>query len=313
MTPSSSRSRLCLLAVCGMIFTLTVMESAGRSSEAAPSDGPGMVGYVEQMSGDLASFSLERAGKALSLQLLMPIRVGDRVVVQGPGNRILFRCANRRITVTATESPFVMPPAPSPPGFLMRLGTLLLDLGSRLMAQQTRTVTKTSTSTRGDDGPLEIPMLEGGTSRLANNLAIWSLAWRGGEPPYTVRLVTTEATPRELFKAEGIELSRLSFPEPPGNFSGFVRMSVIDHTGQAVEANFEVFPARQLPSADEALRQPEVPAQLRALLQADFLIRKDIQRWRLQAYQSVAGLSESFEPARWLRDCLEDDAWCYRQ
>ena len=94
---------------------------------------------------------------------------------------------------------------------------------------------------------------------------------------------------------------------------GTLLLDLGSHTGQAVEANFEVVPARQLPSADESLRQPEILAQLRALLQADFLIRKDIKHWRLQAYQSVAGLSESFEPARWLRDCLEDDAWCYRQ
>lgn len=313
MTHASPRSSLWLLSVCGMIMNVAIVGSTDRLNGAVPSDIQGMVGYVEQMSGDLASFSLERAGKAVSLQLLMPVRVGDRVVVQGPGNRILFRCANRRITVTETDSPFVIPPAPSPPGFLMRLGTLLLDLGSRLMAQQTRTVTKTSTSTRGDDGPLGIPMLEGGASRLANDLTMWSLAWRGGEPPYAVRLATTEATPRELFEAEGVEFSRIHLPAPHEDFRGFVRMSVRDHAGEAVEANFEVVPARELPSSEESIRQADAPAQLRALLQADFLIRQDIPRWSFQAYQTVAGLADSFEPARWLRDCLEDEAWCYRQ
>ena len=313
MTLASPRLSLGLLCACGMVVQVAAAGGIGRVSAGVQSEVPRMVGYVEQLSGDLTSFALERAGKAVPLQLLMPVQVGDRVVVRGPGNRILFRCANRRLTVTETDSPFVIPPAPSPPGFLMRLGTLLLDLGSRLMAQQTRSVTKTSTSTRGDDGPLGLPMLEGGASRLTNDLTRWSLAWRGGEPPYAVTLETTGAVPRELFKAEGIESPRIAVPAPHGDFSGFVRLSVVDHAGEAVEANFEVVPAGQLPSTDESIRQAEVPAQLHALLQADFLIKEDAKRWSFQAYQSVAGLADSFEPARWLRDCLEEEAWCYRQ
>jgi hypothetical protein len=313
MTLVSPRLSLGLLCLCGMVCQTAVAGGIDHVSAGVPSDVPRMVGYVEQLSGDLASFALERAGKAVPLQLLMPVQAGDRVVVRGPGNRVLFRCANRRLTVTETDSPFVIPPAPSPPGFLMRLGTLLLDLGSRLMAQQTRTVTKTSTSTRGDEGPLGIPMLEGGSSRLANDLTRWSLAWRGGEPPYAVRLETTEATPRELFKAEGIESPRIVVPAPGGDFSGFVRLSVVDHAGETVEANVEIVPAEHLPSSDEPIRQAEVPAQLHALLEADFLIKEDAKRWSFQAYQSVAGLADSFEPARWLRDCLEEEAWCYRQ
>ena len=157
---------------------------------------------------------------------------------------------------------------------------------------------------RENDEPYLVP------SRIADR---WSLAWRGGEPPYAVTLETTGAVPRELFKAEGIESPRIAVPAPHGDFSGFVRLSVVDHAGEAVEANFEVVPAGQLPSTDESIRQAEVPAQLHALLQADFLIKEDAKRWSFQAYQSVAGLADSFEPARWLRDCLEEEAWCYRQ
>lgn len=76
---------------------------------------------------------------------------------QGPGNRILLRGGNRRITVTEKESPYVISLAETPPGFSMRLDTLLMDLGTRLTAQQVRSVTKTSTSSRGEEEPLSVP------------------------------------------------------------------------------------------------------------------------------------------------------------
>ena len=51
----------------------------------------------------------------------------------------------------------MIPLAETPQGFLMRLGTLLMDLGTRLTAQQVRSVTKTSTSSRGEEEPLSVP------------------------------------------------------------------------------------------------------------------------------------------------------------
>ncbi len=299
---------------CMLALVLGATGWTGLSRAESTADVRTAVGYVEQLVGDMTAFSLQRAEAPVSLALLLPVRPGDRVVVQGPWNKVLLRCGNRRITVTEKESPYVVPPAESPPGFLMRLGTLLMDLGSRLTAQQVRRVTKTSTSSRGEDEPLVIPLLEGGMSQLANDLTGWSLAWKGGEPPYGVELVSTDATHRVLFKKEGVSSERIQIPMPGGaSREQFVRVSIHDSSGQEAHANFELIPARLVPSSHRTLRLSKVPDMLGALLQADFLMKQDPVRWSYQAYQSVAPLADSFEPAHWLRDCLEDSSWCYRQ
>lgn len=313
MRHHSPVSRLNMFAVYGMIVLLSVIGWTNPLSAASTTDRSAAVGYIEQLAGDRASFSLERGEKAVSLALLLPVRSGDRLVVQGPGNKVLLHCGNRRITVTEKESPFIVPVAESPPGFLMRLGTLLMDLGSRLTAQQVRTVTKTSTSSRGEEEPLTIPLLEGGASQLTNDLPMLSVAWRGGEPPYVIELTSADGAHRELFKKTGVVEPRVQFSVPGGKLrEHFMRLSISDNIGQEAQASFEVIPARLVPS-DPSFRQLEAPAQLRSLLQADFLMKRDSRRWSYQAYQSVAPLADSFEPARWLRDCLEDSSWCYRQ
>ncbi len=299
------------LSTCCLGLAWLVAGGIGLSLAASPSDVPQAVGYVEQLIGDMASLSLERAQKPLSLALLLPVRSGDRLLVQGPGNKVLLRCGNRRVTVTERESPFVIPRSESPPGFLMRLGTLLVDLGSRLTAQQVKTVTRTSTSSRGEDEPLTLLFFEGGTSQLANDLTALSVAWRGGEPPYTVELASADH--RVLIEKEGVHSQRVRLPLPGGTLrERFLRLRIQDSTGQEVEAVFDFVPANLVPTTDRSVKQVQVPANLRVLLQADLLMKLDPGRWSYQAYQSVEPLADSFMPARWFRDCLEDGSWCYQ-
>lgn len=308
----SCAPRLRFLSTFYLTLALSATGGTALSRASSPTDFPPAVGYIEQLAGEMASFSLERAQKSLSLALLLPVQSGDRLIVQGSG-KVLLRCGNRRITVTERESPFVIPRSESPPGFLMRLGTLLMDLGSRLTAQQVRTVTKTSTSSRGEDEPLTLPFFEGGTSQVANDLTALAVAWRGGEPPYVVELASADSAHRVLIEKEGVQLQRVRLPVPGRRLrERFLRLSIHDSTGQEVEAVFELIPAELVPSSDRSLKQSKVPANLRVLLQADLLMKQDSERWSYQAYQFVEPLADSFEPAHWLRDCLEDGSWCYR-
>ncbi len=125
----------------------------------------------------------------------------------------------------------------------MRLGTLLVDLGSRLTAQQVKTVTKTSTSSRGEDEPLTIPFLEGGTSQLANDLTSLSVGWRGGEPPYVLTLSSADTSHRVLIEKEGVHAQRIRLPIGDGELRDrFLRLTIRDSVGQEVEAVFELIP-----------------------------------------------------------------------
>ena len=160
-----------------------------------------------------------------------------------------------------------------------------------------------------------IPLLEGGTSQLANDLTGLVCCLEGRGAAYGVELVSDRChASRAVQKGGSANQSGYDCPMPGGaSREQFVRVSIHDSSGQEADANFELIPARLVPSSHRTLRQSKVPDKLGALLQADFLMKQDPERWSYQAYQSVAPLADSFEPAHWLRDCLEDSSWCYRQ
>ena len=146
------------------------------------------------------------------------------------------------------------------------------------------------------------------------HLTLLSVAWLGEEPPYVVQLSSADTSHRVLIEKEGVQAQRIRLPIPDRELrDGFLRLTVRDSIGQEVEAVFELIPRGLVPSPDRTWKQSEVPDNIHVLLQADLLVKRDPGRWSYQAYQSVEPLADSFEPAHWLRDCLEDGSWCYRQ
>lgn len=301
------------LSLCGSFSIALTVSAAGLLLGASPPRITPAVGYVEQLTGDLEAFSIERAGMAVPMALLLPLRAGDRLLVHGEGNAALLQCGNRRIRITERQSPFVVPAAPSPPGFLTRLGTVLLDLGARLTTQQAKSVTKVSTSSRGEEGSLAIPLLQDRMSHLVSDTTLLSLSWSGGVPPYKVRLSTVWEEPREITTLNGVDTTRvvvsLSRPLP----LGFAHVEVTDAEDTMVRGTFEVVPARRLPSVKPTPGDSDIPAPLRTIIVVDSWLKKNPREWSFHAYQTVAPLAASFEPARILRDCLEGSVSCYEQ
>ena len=71
----------------------------------------------------------------------------------------------------------------------------------------------------------------------------------------------------------------------------------------------QVVPLRSLP---ERVDQDELPPNLYAVVAADQLIQTNRRYWTFEAYQDLAALADSYEPARLLRDCLETVPSCYQ-
>ncbi|BCA54599.1 hypothetical protein W02_17390 [Nitrospira sp. KM1] len=280
-------------------------------AHGGPSDGTGPVGYVEQLAGNLDSFSIERAGRTLSPALLLPVQTGDRLSVRGRGNILSLQCGNRRIRVTELESPFVVPPNATPPGFLSRLGVLLLDVGGRLTTQQAKSVTKVATSSRGHDEPLAIPLLQGRTSHLALPDKTLYVAWAGGSPPYEVRVTSVKSESRQIAALGGIEDQRAIVALSHSLPIGFAQVEIIDHDGSTARGLFEVIPAKRLPTAEAALNDTDVPASLKQILWMDALLKDSPAEWSFQAYQVISPLVPESQPAQALRDCLERTVSCY--
>ena len=254
---------------------------------------------------------MERSGHAVPPALLLPVQPGDRFIVHGNGNSLSLQCGNRRIHVTERESPFVVPASSSPPGFLSRLSDLLLDLGSRLTTQQAKSMTTVSTSSRGEYEPLSIPLLQDRTSHLVSEIDTLSLAWRGGTPPYSVQVVGTQPDGRPIAEQSSVQQVRtrlaLIGPLP----IGFMRVQVTDRDGSLAQGMFEVVPPARLPAIDPSLKDADIPKPLQTLLATDGMLKTNAAEWSFHAYQRVAPLAFTFEPARMLRDCLENPVPCY--
>lgn len=78
-----------------------------------------------------------------------------------------------------------------------------------------------------------------------------------------------------------------------------------------VRGTFDVISAPRLPLVTPTGDDSDVPTPLHTIITVDSWLKNNPREWSLHAYQTVAPLAESFEPARALRDCLESPVSCY--
>lgn len=270
------------------------------------------VGYIETLHGSLDAFSIERQGKAFPPALLLPIQAGDRVHVRGGGNLLTVRCGSKAVKVTPEESPYVIPASAAPPGFVSRLGDVLIALAARLQQQQAKAAATVSLSGRGEEITLTMPLLDEQRSKLRSDATRVFLAWRGGTPPYRVRL-TSPATDTDFSRVDGLEESRVGLqltatPLPIGT----IEVDVQDNAGGHASSSIEIIPSQRVPVIPKSLSDQGMSPELKRVLAADWLSRQNRREWGFQAYQLAAQDAGAFEPARLLRDCLEELQDCYQ-
>ncbi len=253
------------------------------------------VGYIEVLRGSLDAFSIERQGKAFPPALQLPIQAGDRVYVRGGGNLLTLHCGSA-VKVTPEESLYVIPVSAAPPGFVSRLGDVLIALAARLQ-QQAKAAATVSLSGRGEEITLTMPLLDEQRSKLRSDTTRVFLAWRGGTPPYRVKL-TLLATDADLGRFEALEAPRvgvqLAVPPMP---IGTIEVDVQDSAGGRASSSIEVVPPRRVPVAPKGLSDQDMPAALKRVLSADWLSRQNRREWGFQAYQLAAQDADTFEPA----------------
>jgi len=271
------------------------------------------VGYIEVLHGSLDAFSIERQGKAFPPALLLPIQAGDRVHVRGGGNLLTLRCGSKAVKVTPEDSPYVIPVSAAPPGFVARLGDVLIALAARLRQQQVKAAATVSLSGRGEEITLTMPLLDEQRSKLRSDATRVFLAWRGGTPPYRVKLTSLTAD-ADLGRAEGVEEPRVGLqlamsPMPIGT----IEVDLQDSAGGHASSSIEIIPSHRVPAVPKGLSDQDMPPDLKRVLAADWLSRQNRREWGFQAYQLAAQDASTFEPARLLRDCLEELQDCYKR
>lgn len=306
--------RLHWLAAAGLALSLGApvwLDEAATAvvPESAP-QGTG-IGYVEKIVGELREIRIERDGRLLTPALLLPLQAGDRVTALAPGSELYAQVGNRRVVVTLRNSPYSVHPVGAPPGFITRLGSTLMSVGARLTTQYVRSSSPVSTSSRGREGPLSMPLVQDGVSRIGTHHAALALAWDGGAAPFHVEVRGPDG---HTLAAADAEEWRARLPLPArGLVPGLLHIVIQDRTGDGMRRSVDVVPQESVPVGSADLSDQDLPPELRTLLAADFLVQTHRRIWTFEGYQDVAPLADSYEPARLLRDCLEAAPSCYHQ
>ena len=277
--------------------------------EAATKPAPSRdVGYIERIAGDIKDIRIDRDGKSMQPAILLPLRVDDRVFLKR-GSELYLQLGNRRVVIAEKDSPYRVPPVEAPPAFLTRLRSTLMSLGGKLTSQYVRSSVPVSTSSRGHEGPLSMPVVENDVSRFASHRMTIHLAWEGGTAPFAVQVLSGEGTP--LATQESVHEWRLELPWPPGGIrEGPARIVVEDSAGQRISKQITLVSVHSVPTR---VPQGDLPPTIHAVIAADQLIQTNRRQWAFEAYQDLAPLAGSYEPARLLRDCLEAIPSCYQR
>jgi len=184
-------------------------------------------------------------------------------------------------------------------------------MGAKLTTQYVRSSSPVSTSSRGHEDPLSLPLIENGTSLIGSSHTALALAWDGGTAPFHIQVLGPGGRQLAGTDADGW---RVRLPLPAGRLaSGPIHVVIQDRTGDTVRRSLEVVSPESVPAASAPLSHHDLPPELQTVLAADSLIQTHRKRWTFEAYQDVAPLADSYEPARLLRDCLEAVPSCYHQ
>ena len=304
-TKKRRNSSVAALVLAGLCLPLIDGWLVHAATKPAPSRD---VGYIERIVGDLKNIRIDRHGESVQPAILLPLRADDRVVLKR-GSELYIQLGNRRVVIAEKDSPYLVPMVDAPPAFLTRLRSTLMSLGGKLTSQYVRSSVPVSTSSRGHEGPLSLSVVEDDVSRLGSHRTTIHIAWEGGTAPFAVQVVSGQG--KTLAAKESVQEWRLRLLWPPGAIpEGPARIVVEDGAGQRISKLINFVPVGSLP---KAIAQGDLPPTLHAVVAADQLIQTNRRQWGFEAYQDLAALSDSYEPARLLRECLEAIPSCYQR
>jgi hypothetical protein len=287
---------------------LSIPPTDGWWVQAATNPPPsGDVGYIERIVGDLKDIRIDRHGKSVQPAILLPLRADDRVSLKR-GSELYLQLGNRRVVIAEKDSPYRVPTVDAPPAFLTRLRSTLISLGAKLTSQYERSSVPVSTSSRGHEGALSMPVVEDEVSRLSSQRTTIHIAWEGGTAPFAVQVLSGQG--KTVAAKEGVQDRRLLLLWPPEAIrEGPAHIVLEDGAGQHIRKLINLVPVHSVP---ERVAPGDLPATLHAVIAADQLIQTNRRQWGFEAYQDLAVMADSYEPAKLLRDCLETIPSCYQ-
>lgn len=269
---------------------------------AAGAGGPRHACNVEDVQGTGVTVLRDQAPPAPLLPY-SPLFEGDRLVLANDRSRVTVLCGGERRVLSRGMSPWSVPTALSPPG---RAANVMAWLSDFFGTAERHGESVASLRVRGDEEPLSLPLLAGADGAFAAGRRALSLAWSGGEPPFSVR-VYRAADDRTVLAAKDIEARRVRLTGEPVA-AGPYELEVRDARGKVAGARLRALAPAELP------QMPQIPPAFAAAgpddrvgrtLEAGWLAGEAGGRLAFEAYQRAGEIAEEHAPARALRDALE--------
>lgn len=272
---------------------------------------------------DRYQLSREKDGKRVEevVDLLMPLYEHDIVwmscldTAKEASNgstdkwiRMTLQVADGEKVITCEDSPYTLTkkaPYSVLINFTGSLKEVVLSLFKGLNDQR-QSAQLIALATRGQQGPLFMPLIGYSEARLAVGDRDLYLAWIGGFPPYTLR-ISAEGAEKPLVVMSMLEETRARIKNLPLQTNRYI-LEIKDTRNQQLTRHFQAVAFDHIPALPrQAFGEAKntIDKQLRETIFAAWLSEQDPPMWSLEAYQRVAAIAHEFYPAELLRLRLE--------
>jgi hypothetical protein len=275
--------------------------------------------YVLDYNGPAKAYSVIRAGRPIAVTPYLPLLNGDKVAVviasngrkEDAQNRIVLSVGQHRVDLDYNTGSYCVgdcsssAPAASPSTAWTIVNNVVASLSGLFAGAQDDRYTDAAESMESRGGnasaPIAVPLLEASGQRIVAGSRALALEWEGGKSPFTVTLYRA-GSPSVVATVNATERSAV-FPAAVLSTGGY-RVEIDDVAGQTGGGTFQaVAPdAVPAPTADEraVAADTTLPQDMRTTLGAAALVQR-APAFGLEAYQRVAPLASSYEPAELLR------------
>jgi hypothetical protein len=271
-----------VLAFAVALFPVPV-EAAAVASDA----GVGVVAEYRPAAGRF-TFSRPPRGEAVPVQIGSIVVAGDRIVLPA-GATVTLRLANGETSTFKGPGAYLVPDVRS----LGKLAAFFKSL-SAVYDDEFRlagTAASRGGEQCGQNGaeikPIQVPILVPGARIVAGQRDL-PLAWRGGCPPFVVKVLSGTDSLVYRESIEGWQVRLDDVPLSPGKYT----VVVTDVHGQRLEAALEAVNEGPVLPADLAADS----SNLGVIAQAVWLASQDGGRWRLESFERLRPLIRAGDP-----------------
>lgn len=262
------------------------------------------LGWIDQIRGNPDEIVIQRGKSAMPAVRFQVLQEGDTVAARKDAQvEIRLGEGKKAVTVTAANSPYRIARVGEVPGSWSRmlgwLRNMALSSVGKGVASEER-LQMAATRGAGQRSPLSAPLLVNNAALLMTGQRPLHLAWTGGQPPYSIRLVEM-STGRVLMEAGGLHKASARLPDvafAPGGY----QLHIGDGAESSQMLNIHVLATEELPARPSAAGDPALGPEGGEFYYAAWLSTREGGKWRLEAYQRLLVLQSS--EAAFLREAL---------